>query len=40
VTNTIARKQWIRPELVRLGRIADVAGVLGTLIENGKHARS
>lgn len=40
VTKTAEKKQWTCPELVRLGRIADVAGTIGTAIEGPKHIRS
>jgi hypothetical protein len=40
VTKTAIKKQWNSPELVRLGRIADVAGQFGVTIEGPQHIRS
>ncbi len=40
VTKTAVKKQWNRPELVRLGRIDDVAGQFGVNIEGPQHVRS
>ncbi len=39
VTKTV-KKQWIAPELVRLGRIGDVAGGPGPIVENILAIRS
>ncbi len=40
VTKPAAKKQWNRPELIRLGRIADVAGEFGIGIEGTSRVRS
>ncbi len=40
VTKAADKKQWNCPQLVRLGRIADVAGTVGTGIEGPQHIRS
>ncbi len=40
VTKTAVKKQWNCPQLIRLGRIAHVAGQFGVNIEGPQHIRS
>jgi hypothetical protein len=40
VTKPAVKKQWNCPELIRLGRIADVAGAFGVQVEGPQHVRS
>ena len=40
VTKTPSKKEWTRPELVRLGSIADVAGVPGLKYEGAQYNKS
>jgi hypothetical protein len=37
---TETKPVWTKPELIRLGRIADVAGPTGTAGQSGPNARS
>lgn len=34
------RREWIRPELVRLGTIRDIAGPKGVGLQSGPNSRS